>query len=149
MARTLVATLLGCALALTSCAHRHHSHDPHEHAGSAHPGGGPPPWAPAHGYRHKHQGGDLRFDAQLGVYVVIGHPHLYFHGSHYLRHVDARWERCRDWRQPTWKPVDVQHVPSGLVRHYADGDGKPGKGRGRGHGRGPGKGPGPAKRGSY
>src|SRR5258705_13086779 len=45
-------------------------------------GHGPPPWAPAHGYRRHHQQAyqsrpdtvDLGFDDGLGVYMVVGFP---------------------------------------------------------------------------
>ena len=37
----------------------------------SHRGYGPPPHAPAYGYRHHHQGARLAFDSKLGVYVVL------------------------------------------------------------------------------
>jgi hypothetical protein len=146
MSRPLVATLLGCAIALAGCVHHHHDrhrgrqHDTHAHKG------GPPPWAPAHGYRHKHRhGADLRFDAHLGVYVVIGHPNVYFHGDHYYRRAGSHWERCGDWRKGHWKRVDLHAVPGGLVKHHAP----KGRKHGKGHGHGKKKGHGPAKHGPF
>jgi hypothetical protein len=138
MRRFALATFAAGLLALTGCVHVH-EHD-HHHGGK----GGPPPWAPAHGYRHKHHGADLRFDAHLGVYVVVGHPHIYFHDGHYLRRAHSSWERCGDWKKGRWKPVDVRHVPGPLVKHYAAKGPKHGKGKDKGKGKGKGKG-GPAK----
>jgi hypothetical protein len=132
MRRFALASFAAGLLALAGCVHVH-EHD-HGHKGK----GGPPPWAPAHGYRHKHHGPDLVFDAHLGVYVVVGHPHVYFHDGHYFRRAHSRWERCRDWKQAKWKIVEVGRVPGPLAEHYAA-KGKPGKGKGRGKG-------GPAKR---
>jgi hypothetical protein len=144
MHRPLVATLLGCAIALAGCV-TVHEHPQVESARAP----GPPPWAPAHGYRAKHpQGPELRFDAGLGVYVVVGQPELYFYGEHYFRFVTAHWERCGDWRKPHWTTVDVALVPPGLVERYTTegpGHGK-GKGKARGQKKGHDEGHGPAKR---
>ncbi|GAI19521.1 unnamed protein product, partial [marine sediment metagenome] len=53
---------------------------------------GPPPHAPAHGYRHKHQGVELVYDSGRGVYVVVDFPlHFYFKG-HYYRYHEPHWE---------------------------------------------------------
>ncbi|MEN8160654.1 MAG: hypothetical protein ABFS41_11345 [Myxococcota bacterium] len=142
MSRPLVATLLGCAIALAGCVHVH-DHDRGRRDTQAH-GGGPPPWAPAHGYRHKHHhGADLRFDAHLGVYVVIGSPHVYFHGGHYYRYADSHWERAGHWRKKKWKRVEGHAVPGKLVKRYSP------KGRKHGKGKGKKKGHGPAKHGRY
>ncbi len=139
MHRALVATLLGCTLALAGCVH-HHDHGHHgKKAHKAH-GGGPPPWAPAHGYRHKHaHGTDLHFDARLGVYLVVGHPHVFFHDGHYFRRAGSHWERCGDWRKARWKRVDAHVVPGGLVKHYEPKGPKHGKGHGKKKGHGPAK----------
>ena len=79
---------------------------------------GPPPHAPAHGYRH-HQGSvDLRWDAHLGVYVVIGHPHHFFHDGRYYRRVGEHWERCGGWKKANWRTVDAAELPASLRKHY-------------------------------
>jgi hypothetical protein len=58
----------------------------HHHRGQVVREPGPPPWAPAHGYRHKHaQGMELVYDAQLGVYVVVGRDGLYFRHDRFYR----------------------------------------------------------------
>jgi hypothetical protein len=134
MRRIALATLAAGLLAVTGCVHVH-EHD-HHHKSK----GGPPPWAPAHGYRHKHHGPDLVFDSHIGVYVVVGFPHVYFHDGHYFRYVSSHWERCGDWKKGNWKVVDVGRVPGPLVKHYAAKGPKGVKGKGKGKGKG-----GPAK----
>jgi hypothetical protein len=134
MRRIALASFVAGLLALTGCVHVH-EHD-HHHKSK----GGPPPWAPAHGYRHKHHGPDLVFDSHIGVYVVVGHPHVYFHDGHYFRYVSSHWERCGDWKKGNWKAVEVGRVPGPLVKHYAAKGPKGGKGKGKGKGKG-----GPAK----
>jgi hypothetical protein len=126
MPRPLAASLLAALLALAGCVHVHE----HEH----HHGkrGGPPPWAPAHGYRHHHGGVDLVWDAHIGVYVVVGHRHAYFHDGWYFRRVGTRWERCKSWKQARWKVVEVDVVPVALVKYHAPRKAKHGKGRGHG-----------------
>ena len=56
---------------------------------------GPPPHAPAHGYRHKqrNQGQDLDlvFDSNLGVYVVLSVPNHYYWNGYYLRIDGSQW----------------------------------------------------------
>lgn len=66
-------------------------------------GHGPPPHAPAHGYRAKHNGHDMKFDTGLGVYVVVDIPETYFANNLYIRMgSDGRWmvsnELDRGWR---------------------------------------------------
>jgi hypothetical protein len=128
MKRLVVAILATSVLALAGCVAVHH-HDRHPKAKV-----GPPPHAPAHGYRHRHHGPDLVFDSRLGVYVAVGHPHVYFHGGHYYRRVSSGWQRCADWRKRRWQPVAVAVVPVPLVKHYEASPprhGRPGRGRGR------------------
>src|SRR5262245_42462850 len=123
MKRLAIATFTAALLALAGCV-TVHEHDHYESKG------GPPPWAPAHGYRHKHHGAELVFDAHLGVYVVVGHPYVYFFDDHYFRHVSSGWERCGDWKKGHWKSVDAGRVPDPLVKHYAA-KAKHGKGKGK------------------
>ena len=110
---------------------------------------GPPPWAPAHGYRRKHQRAyqsreqtvDLVFDRNVGVYVVVGIPNYYYWNGVYVRLDAGRW-----WRAPyldaRWEPCPADALPGGLrdkpVRKYQG----PPKGHGRDddHGRGHGHG---------
>lgn len=63
---------------------------------------GPPPHAPAHGYRHKHPDGiELMYQSHIGVYVVVGRADVYFYQGHFYRlrknkcemslHIDGPW----------------------------------------------------------
>ena len=101
-----------------------------EHDAHPEPKGGPPPWAPAHGYRQKHPGPELVWNADIGVYVVVGFPHIYFEDGHYFRRMHSHWERCRDFEKARWQEIDVAEVPTPLAAHYA----KKGKGHAYGHG---------------
>ena len=89
---------------------------------------GPPPHAPAHGYRHKvaEHGVDLVFDAGLGVYVVVGLENVYFYRDRFFRARDARWYASRSPRTD-FVVVDLREVPPGLVKKS-----KASKARGRG-----------------
>jgi len=81
---------------------------------------GPPPHAPAHGYRHKHQSGaELRFDSDLGVYVVVGHADVYFHDGWFLRDRGGIWQVSVTLAGP-WEPRPAEWVPRGLrAKHRA------------------------------
>jgi hypothetical protein len=94
---------------------------------------GPPPHAPAHGYRKKHQSGaELRFDPNLGVYVVVGHTDLYFHDDWFVRIHGGIWQVSTTLSGP-WKPKPAEWVPPGLrAKHHA----KKSKSRGRGAAKG-------------
>ena len=97
-------------------------------------GHGPPPHAPAHGYRHKQHGVELVYDSGRGVYVVVELPnHFYFKG-HYYRHRETQWEVGVHIDGP-WELVSEKSLPPGL-RGKEKGKGKskehPGRGRGLG-----------------
>jgi len=94
-------------------------------------GHGPPPHAPAHGYRHKHQGVELAYDSGLGVYVAVELPnHFYFKG-HYYRQRETQWEIGVHVDGP-WEVVVEESLPKGLRGKKGKGKPKehPGKGRG-------------------
>lgn len=76
---------------------------------------GPPPHAPAHGYRYKHpaDGVELVFDGPRGVYVVVGLRDHYFQDDHYYRLLDGVWWVSRDLRAG-WHPVAERRLPPGL-----------------------------------
>ncbi len=87
---------------------------------------GPPPHAPAHGYRHKQQGVELVYDSGRGVYVVVDFPlHFYFKGNYY-RLRETNWEVGVHMDGP-WESVSEEALPRGL---RAKGKGK-GKSKGR------------------
>jgi hypothetical protein len=89
---------------------------------------GPPPHAPAHGYRRKHQqdGVELVFDSGLGVYVVVGQTDCWWDDDHYYRWRDGVWLTAVHVSGP-WSTVEVNVVPGGLRTHK----GKAAKGKGR------------------
>ncbi len=80
------------------------------------PGYGPPPHAPAHGYRHKQRDGvELVYNAGDGVYVVVGFTDYYFWDDYYYRLVDDRWQVSVHVSGP-WNAVEATHLPPGLQR---------------------------------
>ena len=96
-------------------------------------GYGPPPHAPAHGYRHKHQQGvELRFDSGLGVYVVIEIPDMYFNDGLYIRWSDrgGYWAVSPHYRGP-WRIAAPNEIPKKLDQRKGKWKGK-GKGKGKG-----------------
>lgn len=131
----LVALLGSCVIVVTLTACYHVVVRPSGDEGVVAKETGPPPHAPAHGYRRKHQGGaELVFDAPLGVYVVVDQTEIYFSDGWFIRFRNGGWQVSASLGGP-WKPRDADRVPPGLREtHHA-------KKRGRGHG------PVPAKRG--
>ena len=75
--------------------------------------GGPPPWAPAHGYRHKRHGHDLVFDTKIGVYVIVDLPGHYFYHDRFYRRADGRWWVSAELASG-WAVVTVYELPPGL-----------------------------------
>jgi len=121
--RTALLSFALVASALTACIHPHHSHSGpppgHTHAEAR---GGPPPHAPAHGYRHKHatRSGnvDLIFDSGVGVYVVVGWPDHYWDRDHYYRYAEGHWMTSRRI-DGGWARCSAANVPQGLVKKHA------------------------------
>jgi hypothetical protein len=93
---------------------------------------GPPPHAPAHGYRrkHPHDPVELVYDAEVRVYVVLGREAVYWDGRRYLRCSDGGW-RVSAYIDGVWAAVSSDEVPALLVARHAAKPGKPDK---RGHG---------------
>lgn len=108
----VVFTASGCAVYPTH--HHHHGY-------------GPPPHAPAHGYRAKFHHHDLIYDTHLGVYVVAGLHHHYYHGGYYYKRVHDGWYHSR-YSDRDWRRNDVRKLPPGLAKKYH----ATGKGKGRG-----------------
>ena len=93
---------------------------------------GPPPHAPAHGYRAKHESGrDLRYDEGLGVYVVLGATDIYFDDGWFIRIRDGGWEFSASFDGP-WEIRTAEAVPDKLrtKKQQKVAKKKPGKGRG-------------------
>jgi len=78
----------------------------------------PPPQAPAHGYRYKHQGHDLVYDSGLGAYVVVGMTGVYFYDGIYYRYARDHWYYTYDLNKK-WRPGrDSRGLPPGLAKKY-------------------------------
>jgi hypothetical protein len=96
--------------------------------------GGPPPHAPAHGYRAKHRHQNMVYDSRLGAYVVLGYSDHYFHNDWYFRYRDGLWQINANLSDRDWRDVDFYRVPEGLrnskrgKHSYKD---YPGKGKGK------------------
>lgn len=109
----LCAVVLACAaLMLASCSSVGVRQTSSERIGR---GNGPPPHAPAHGYRHKHKtkGVELVYDSGRGVYVVVGLPDHYYFDGHFFRIRGAHWEISLN-TDDGWEPVYEDSIPPGL-----------------------------------
>ena len=87
---------------------------------------GPPPHAPAHGFRHKHRGHDLVFDSALGVYVVVDLRDVWFLDDSYFRLSGERWEIGVGVDGP-WRVAVVSAVPVRLRESRHPHGGPPGQ----------------------
>ena len=101
-----------------------------------HDGYGPPPHAPAHGYRHKHHGHDLEFDSDLGVYVVVGLASLYFIDGVYYKVTSDGWFSS-DKPDGGWHAYKKDVLPGKLYKKHgnkkAHGKDKGKRGKGKNH----------------
>jgi len=91
--------------------------------------GGPPPHAPAHGYRHKHNRDAvvLTYDSGIAVYVVSGYKNCWYHDGVYFRLSGSTWEMSARISGP-WKVAVVDRdVPVKLKSKYAVAKSKPAK----------------------
>jgi hypothetical protein len=107
------AALISGALALASC-----GTTTVRYGGSTQPAmkkQGPPPHAPAHGYRHKHGDVNLVFKSDLGVYLVDGHSGYYFSKNSYYRSHEGSWQISAHFEGP-WKNVSKSKLPKGLQK---------------------------------
>jgi len=106
----LIAIILAASVALLGCSSRTvvRGSKTVVHVDNTKPG--PPPHAPAHGYRHKHENVVLIYDQGLGVYIVSGYKDVYFYRGHYYRlhngvfqtavKIDGQWDRAWDHLVP-------------------------------------------------
>lgn len=77
---------------------------------------GPPPHAPAHGYRHKHSNGvELVYQSSTGVYLVAGYSNYYFYNNKYFRLKNGSWEASVHLDR-SWKQVSEKKLPPGLQK---------------------------------
>ena len=125
--QTLVASALALFAAAALGCVSHHQHRPARATVVHHPAPakmvvvhkGPPPHAPAHGYRHKHGGGtDLVFDKGLGVYVVVGHKTTYHDGRRFYRLRGNIWQVSAKIGRGTWVSISTADIPHGLRLHH-------------------------------
>ncbi|MBI4720540.1 MAG: hypothetical protein HY770_04850 [Chitinivibrionia bacterium] len=80
---------------------------------------GPPPHAPAHGYRHKHAHGmELVYDAHLGIYVVAGYTDYYYYERNFYRLHEGQWQISARIDGP-WKTSSKFKLPKGLKQQKA------------------------------
>lgn len=77
---------------------------------------GPPPHAPAHGYRHNYHGHELVYDLGLGVYVVVGLPSIYFYSGIYYRYDGDHWSYSHDLDKGWHKHKGDREIPPGLAK---------------------------------
>lgn len=81
---------------------------------------GPPPWAPAHGYRRKHPSGvDLIYDRVLDAYRVDGHPGCWFHDARFFCRRQDGWHSSAKIGGP-WAGLRAEDLPPGLAHHHHD-----------------------------
>jgi hypothetical protein len=78
---------------------------------------GPPPHAPAHGYRHKHGDVVLVYESSLSVYIVHGYEGHYFSDGDYYRMHKGGWQVSVDIGGP-WRKISETKVPKGLHGEY-------------------------------
>ena len=114
--KVVIAVLFtGLVLTLSGCAVHHVHNDGHDY------GYGPPPHAPAHGYRAKYNQHDLVYDARLGVYVVVGFHDHYYHDGNYYRHNRDGWHYSPHFDRD-WRPYNYRDLPPGLAKKYSYND---------------------------
>jgi hypothetical protein len=87
---------------------------------------GPPPHAPAHGYRHKHRDCELVYDSGLELYVVVGRSGRYYQDGRFYRHRGHQWLTSESLNGP-WKEAHKAALPHGIM---AMKNGKPAMKRG-------------------
>jgi hypothetical protein len=81
--------------------------------------GGPPPHAPAYGYRyhHPHDHVLLIYEPDLALYRVSGYRSYYFRDGTYYRLRSGSWYRASRIHG-NWAAVNYQSIPSGLQHKY-------------------------------
>lgn len=119
------------AVALASCVAVEPARTPAPAPGPAMSRGhGPPPHAPAHGYRAKTaQDVDVVFDTKLGVYVVVDVPGSYWVDDRYYRKGTSGWAVSASLQGP-WAVCPLGDLPKGLQNGASKKNGKSKKGNG-------------------
>lgn len=112
--------LAGMALLLSSCTVGVAHHPPGHVEQVTVIKTGPPPHAPAHGYRHKYHGAVLVFSSDIGVYRVESRHDYYYSASYFYRIHDGAWQASLEMSGP-WYAVPDYRVPGKLLSYcYAD-----------------------------
>ena len=101
----------------------------------------PPPHAPAHGYRHKHNNQNLIYDSGVGVYVVVGLTDYFFSDGLYFRYHSGNWEVSANLDNG-WSLAEQRVVPQKLWQSKSKNHGHKGNNQKGEH---PGKGNKPEK----
>ena len=77
---------------------------------------GPPPLAPAHGWRRRHPDGvEIMYRSELGAYVVVGIDDAYYCDDVFYLWDSGRWLRAPHFTGP-WLAVPASEVPANLTR---------------------------------
>jgi hypothetical protein len=117
-----LALLMGC---VGSTAVRYDSHPRYEHA-DVYYRTGPPPYAPAHGYRHHYHNHDMIYDSGIRAYIIVGMPDYYYDNGFYFRYSNIGWQFSGSLNDG-WKATDERRVPKTLwnkrsKKQYYDND---------------------------
>lgn len=113
----VVALLASTVIAISACtAIISHHRTARPVAGERH--SGPPPNAPAHGYRHQQSDGiQLVFESSIGVYIVSGYTeHYYYHGRYYRWNNDS-WQVSSKVSRG-WARASEKTIPPGLRKTH-------------------------------
>ena len=109
-AMSIALLMLGSIMVLPACTVvKVHEHE-YKH-------NGPPPHAPAHGYRHKHRGHTLEYNYDLGVYVVVGLVAHYFIDGIYYKKTEHGWYSSHDIDKG-WHEYTKDVLPGKLNKKY-------------------------------
>jgi hypothetical protein len=104
-----IALLVGC---VGSTAVRYDSHPHYEHS-DVYYRTGPPPHAPAHGYRHHYHNHDMIYDSGIRAYLIVGMPDYYYDNGFYFRYSNIGWQFSGSLNDG-WKVTDERRVPRTL-----------------------------------
>ncbi len=104
-----IALLMGC---VGSTAVRYDSHPHYEHS-DVYYRSGPPPYAPAHGYRHHYHNHDMIYDSGIRAYIIVGMPDYYYDNGFYFRYSNIGWQFSGSL-DDGWKATDERRVPKTL-----------------------------------
>lgn len=119
MNKLLIAVLMALfTFGVTGCATRTavgvgYGDGPHYHKE------GPPPHAPAHGYRHKYHQHDYVYDSKIGAYVVLGYDDHFYIDELYYRYRDGGWQVSVHLDGHDWRHIDDRKVPYKLRKSKA------------------------------